>query len=538
MKKVKLRRLLSILLIGSLVFSVFSVIGSAEPEEEGTDLPTVYVMGMGCPIITQNPDGTKHFIYPFDINTNELLQIAKDNIDVFLRAVATQQWDEFCDLLCETIIPYFEEFKLDPNGEVRDGSYPDFPMSRDAIRGRMEKLPNGQYSLKSFEFHYDFRLDPLEIADILDQYIRDVKELTGAEKVNLIGRCLGANIVAAYLQKYGHGDLAQLMFLSSTLHGAPLCSKAFCGEYYLDSDGIERYAYDTDLSAINSITGVEDLDSLLLAMITVFNDLGGLDFASWSVNRVLPQIYLKIFPRILIESFGTCPAFWSMVNDEDYEKAKETVFYGKDLTEYAGLIEKIDRYHSSVQLQSYSLLTAAQADGVPVRVIAKYGRQSIPVTDHADDLSDSIVFLKDSAFCPTTMQVDRRFRISYMTKAEKEGRLQMISPDRQIDASSCWFPQTTWFIKNLDHSDFPDGLYSLIFTLLNFPDATVEDAEGFPQFLVYDAASDQLDSMDAENCDTTARWRASFFEAFVKMNIGLFRLLLKALQSRISASES
>ncbi|MBQ6266663.1 MAG: hypothetical protein IJK64_02705 [Clostridia bacterium] len=533
MLKTTLRRLLSVLLVASLLLSSLLISGFAIPDKEGTDIPTVYVMGMGCPIITKNPDGSKHFIYPIAIDTDEIMQVAKDNINVYLRAVATQQWDEFCDLLCETIIPYFEEFKLSPDGEALDGSYPDFPIDQQSIRNRCKLLPNGQYPIQAFEFHYDFRLDPLAIADLLEQYIRDVKAVTGAQKVNLIGRCLGSNIVAAYLQKYGCDGLAQVLFTSSALLGAPLCSKAFCGEFYLDSDAIERYLYDSDLSSVNSISDIDDLDALLLSFITVFNDLGGLDLASFSFNQVLPKIYLKIFPRILQQSFGTCPGFWSMVSEGDYEKAKDTVFYGVDPADYAGLIEKIDTYHNDVQLQAKPLLKDVIAAGVPVRSVAKYGRQTIPVTDHADELSDGIVYVHDSSFGATTAKVDSRFHYFYLNRAQKDGRLNYISADRQIDASSCWFPHQTWFIKDLAHGDFPDGIYSLIFRILNDPTLTIDDLEDYPQFLVYKEETDQLLPLTSGNHDTTGRWRVSFIEAFAQLMSGLWRLMVEYIQTRL-----
>ena len=267
---------------------------------------------------------------------------------------------------------------------------------------------------------------------------------------------------------------------------------------------------------------------------SVFNDLGGLDIASYSFNNVVSKIYLKIFPRILIESFGTCPAFWSMVTDEDFAKAKETVFYGQDQETYAELIEKIDHYHDSVQLQAKQILKAADMDGVPVHSVSKYGLQSIPVTDHADELSDGIVFVRDSSFGATTMEVDRRFHVFYMNRAKREGRLRYISADRQIDASTCWFPTKTWFIKDLAHGDFPDGVYGLLFDLLNHPDMTTVNQDDYVQFLIYDEEADQLLPLTASNQDTTERWNVPFFTALSQLLSGLFRLTVRLLQDRVN----
>ena len=168
--------------------------------------------------------------------------------------------------------------------------------------------------------------------------IRD-RYVTGAEQIALYGRCLGSNIVAAYMQKYAGEHVKEVIHYASAVYGATQCSKAFTGELRLDPDGIDRYMYDTNLSVDGCVM------DLLRSLVTLMNKTYGLDIACWAVNNVMKDIYLDIIPRVMIESYASFPAYWSMVSIGDFEKAKETVFYGSDIGEYSGLIEKLSLIH-------------------------------------------------------------------------------------------------------------------------------------------------------------------------------------------------
>jgi hypothetical protein len=53
-----------------------------------------------------------------------------------------------------------------------------------------------------------------------------------------------------------------------------------------------------------------------------------------------------------------------MVSLEDYDRAMETMFYGKDVDEYAGLIEKIEYYHDNVRVPFEENVKAQVAQGI------------------------------------------------------------------------------------------------------------------------------------------------------------------------------
>lgn len=492
-----------------------------------TDLPTVYVLGQGTALYIPQPDGSKKYIFPIKLPADFMEKQVKGNLDVFAKAFFTQKWDEFCVVLHDVITPLFDELRLDENGEAHDGSVVDW---RDTVK---PKPVNGKYAFDQFVFMYDFRMDPFKTAEVLHAYIEKVLAATGAEKVNLVGRCLGASIVAAYMQKYDCEHVASFLIYTSALNGATQCSKSFCGELYLKSDGIERFVYDLELFADDT------LNELFRSFVTLFKKTYGLDIAAWAVNNVYKDIYMQIVPPILSETYGTFPAYWSMVNDRDYEKAKATVFHD-DPEKWTNFIDIIDNFHYNVQLKLPELFARMESKGIPVAVISKYGFQSFPIDKDSDLLSDKMCSVEDSSLGATTSGLMSTLDEKYFAAAEQNGTMKYISADRQIDASTCLRPDRTWFIKNLAHKEFPACPEELMAKILNNPDMTVFSDEAFPQYLVYDRENSTLSPQTSdlpqasENYDTTGRYRVSYFTALKRFWKAVFTLIKRAIESKRS----
>lgn len=480
------------LLVGSVSVSAFAA------EADGTDIPTVYVLGTGSGLIAPNEDGSMRRVYPIPLPDGFVETTVRENFDVFKRAFFTQQWDEFCVMLHDVFTPLFDEIRLDENGEAPNGSRCDWTRTRDQLDG---SKVGGKYPTERYIFCYDWRMDPYKTAESLHQYIEDVLAVTGETQVNLIGRCLGACITAAYMEKYDGEHVKNYMLYASALYGSTQCSKAFCGELYLESGGIERYVYDVQFAN-------ETLLELIRSFVSVLRKTGGLDVAAWAVNNVYRQIVYKIIPPIVGETYGTFPGYWSMVADRDYEKAKSIVFHDKDPDEWANFIRIIDNYHYNVQIKTPELFAHYREKRIGLANIVKYGYQSIPVTRDSDMLSDGMCSVEDASMGATTGPIDGTLKKTYL----KTANMQYVSPDKQIDASTCLLPDRTWFIKNLAHKDFPDCVDRLFDYILNDESRTARSSETYPQFLVYEEETQTLIPQTADNCDTTARYRHTFFE--------------------------
>ncbi|MBQ8014627.1 MAG: hypothetical protein IJ264_00395, partial [Clostridia bacterium] len=264
---------LSIILVATSVAGIVPVVSTTA---DGADIPVVHVVGTGTPICRMNEEtGEEETLYPFQIPEGYIDEKVEIFLPVFAEAFFTQEWDEFCDVLSDIVIPILSQPALSKDGEVVDGSYPDWSWSRETLED--VKTAEGKYGVTEYMFYYDWRLDPMEIADTLHQYIEDVMFVTGAEEVALYGRCLGSNMVAAYMHKYDGEHVSEVVHYASAVYGATQCSKAFTGELCLHTDGIDRFVYDLDN------LGVEIGDVLLeflQAFVSLLNDTYGLDIAT------------------------------------------------------------------------------------------------------------------------------------------------------------------------------------------------------------------------------------------------------------------
>lgn len=524
-----MKKIISVLLCVILVATaVAGIIPSVSATADGANIPVVHVVGTGTPIRRINSEtGAEETLYPFQIPDGYIDEKVELFLPVFAEAFVTQEWDEFCDVLCEIVIPILSQPALSKDGEVIDGSYADWSWSREELTDT--KNSSGQYGVTDYMFYYDWRLDPLKTADTLRQYIEDVMYVTGAKKVALYGRCLGSNIVAAYMYKYDGLYVDEVVHYASAVYGATQCSKAFTGELCLHTDGIDRFMYDLDNLGIEIESTVF---AFLQAFVTLANKTYGLDIATWAVNNVMEDIYIDIFPEIMVSSYGTFPSYWSMVSIGDYDRAMETVFFGSDLAEYARLIEKIEYYHNNVQLKFGQTSTLQAKRGIEFSNIVKYGMQSIPVTYNSDVLSDGLVTVNESSFGATVVDtVNDTFSDEYLNNAVTYCTARYISPDKQIDASTCLFPNTTWFIKNLYHTAFPDCVNGLVSDIVNNDGFTVDSNPEYTQYLVYDKEADTLSPMTAENMNTTDKWDVTYFEALKIFWNYIYNLIVTSLSN-------
>ncbi len=513
-----MKKILSLVL--SMVMAVTAVIGAAPlvyATPDGTQIPVVHVVGTGSHIIRTNENGETEKLYPLQIPEGYVEEKAEVFLPVFAKAFFTQEWDEFCDVLYECVSPIFNKMALDKNGEASDGSHVDVTWSKEEIA---EAAADGVYSATDFVFSYDWRVDPFETSYKLHEYVQAVMEVTGSDKVALYGRCLGSNIISAYMYEYGNlGHVSDVIHYASAAYGATACSKMFTGELHLHADAIENFVYDIDLGLGELVT------DLIQSLVTLMNYTYGTDILSWAVNNVVEDIYLDIFPRIVGESYATFPAYWTMVSIEDYDRAMETMFYDKDVTEYAGLIEKIEYYHNNVRVPFEENAKAQEAQGIEFSNIVKYGYTNVPISANADELADGLVTVRESSFGATTSNTEGTLPMSYLLKAYMNGTDKYISPDKQIDASTGFSRDTTWYVKNLEHTNFPECINGLVSDIVNNKDFNINSNPEYPQFMVYDDETSTISPMTEDNMNTTERYETPFITALFKFFKAVFALI-------------
>ena len=222
-----------------------------------------------------------------------------------------------------------------------------------------------------------------------------------------------------------------------------------------------------------------------------------------------------------------------MVGEEYYEEAKSVVFDGADMEAYADFIELIDSYHYNVQIPAEEIIARQyEEDGVEYYNITKYGMQAIPVTENTDVISDSYVDVTGASLGATTGTISTNLSDDYLAIAEINGTDGYISLDKKIDASTCLYPDQTWFIKNLKHTEFPDEVNLLMAEMINNPGFSIDSNENYPQYLVYDVETQTISPMGEDNENTTDKWENSFWDALRKLFAAIIQMIKDAVMKQ------
>lgn len=474
----------------ALILALIMLMSVAAPAVYATDVitqtPVIFIRGASRYLYESDDvmsDETQ--IFPLNVDLGEhLSNVLKPCLEELAKGVVTDNYDAYCDELYNACAPLYEDVILDKNGEASDGSGDGTNVYK---FDRPRKSKN--FGLWDYDFGFDLRLSPLEIADDLKIYIDLVKEATGKDKVAIVGRCFGGNVVSAYLEKYKEHAIENvesvIMYISSTA-GVDSIGALFAGEIKLDADNVDRFVeyVSNDMGVIED----KDMQSLITASVDLLNYAKVLGIGTDTLQYIVDKVKDNLVPRLALASYGTFPSYWSMVPTKYFEKAKAMIFSGKE-EEYAGLIEKIDAYYNTVQLNYEDTMKYLDSQGVKISVVSKYNLPVLPLYDGADAQSDFIAETRAVSFGATTAKLDKTLSTDYINSLEDT---RYISPDLKIDASTCLFPDKSWFIKDLYHFEFPDSCNYLLGAIIEYGQLTVFDNELYPQYIAYDVETDTI----------------------------------------------
>ncbi|MEI6580174.1 MAG: hypothetical protein WCN92_12055, partial [Eubacteriales bacterium] len=242
------------------------------------------------------------------------------------------------------------------------------------------------------------------------------------------------------------------------------------------------------LGYIRGFLKEDDQSKKIDFLISALDVFGVVDFVLPIINQLLIHLKDRIYDEVLINTFGYMPGVWSLVPDSYYESAKATML---DPVKNAKLIKRIDNYHYNVQSKAKQLLQSAMNDGVTVAIISNYNLYGCPITTNPDAQTDFLIDTVYSSGGATCSQIGKTLGNNYV-QAVNCGH-NHISPDKIIDASTCMFPEYTWFVKGMMHTNFNNDYNELVNWILNSdtqPD--VFDNAKFPQFRQLNKADDTL----------------------------------------------
>ena len=451
-----MKKFLSIVL--AIIISVSGCIGLAAyaAQNDSYDhLPQVYIEGFESKRVYYKDDVNKtSLLYPIDSGR---MSTATSNI----KNTLTDSLKHFdFHLVYNCVYGWLDELLGDTKLES-DGITMQPHVTVDATE--LNYKGDGKYVFK-----YDSRLDPVDLAKELDEYIGWVKEDTGSDKVELVGSSFGSSVELAYISEYGADSLDSILFCVPSMEGINFVSQLFTGDFHFDADAVEAFA--------SNAVGNDAVTTIL----QLLNESGILRLLIDTTVEPLLKIALKnALHDGIHDILATHPAMWAFVKEEYFDDAMDYVF-GNDRDTYSELIEKVTYYNDNIKIKDREILQNVIDDGHHVSIICKYNMPPFPFTYEGNFMGDGFVETSVASLGATCAMNGESFKDDYKQKLYPEKNY--MSPDWCIDASTCFLPNNTWFVKDLAHGDKNDSYYGMINYII-YNDIDVFTDLNCPQFL-------------------------------------------------------
>ena len=479
MKRIK--KAISVFLSAITVFAFCAVGVRVSAADHCAYTPIIHVQGYPGLYATK-ADGTRYKPIDGDDDSENTVNAVKALIPDLLKAIATNDYDAYCDKAYEEVAKIYAPLAPNLDGTMPEGTGVDFSWSASSI-------PASHGSGTLYRYVYDTRLSPLDIADDLNAFIETVKAKTGHSQVVLTARCVGTNVALAYLYKYqrpvNYAGIKNAVFVYGGLGGFSHLEHILSGTVKLTDDGV-YYFSKNGFSGFHDFEGFGggELGEFLFQTIDLLRTTGGLNVTCQLVNKIYDKVKDKFIARVLKDYYGVSLTQVSAIV-ENYEAYKSYVFQEPgDLEKYAYFIGKADEYHNTVMAQRDAMLKELDALGKPVYFIGDYGDQAAPISEEANYAGDSYATLTRQTLGATVSTVSGTLSKSYIAAQKAKGLEKYISPDKQVDASTCLFPDRTFIVKNLHHNVNTPAQYALICRLAYSAEPlTVESMPEYPQFL-------------------------------------------------------
>lgn len=464
MKKI-ISVLLSVILILSCTAAAFAV---------EDDVPVIIVPGFIEPGMGINVDkDNEEMLFPPTAGAI-IRQVASDspNLVSALVGIAFCRFEQFGITIGNGIEKVLGKLKCNIDGSsVYDiETYPNEPALSNATY--LQEYKNGKYLAmpalveelaghtdpdRLFIFNYDSRDDSLTIAAQLREFIKAVKEYSGSDKVRLCSHSYGGQILAAYFFRYVN---------DADVEKAVMIYPALCG-----TDAI-KYLLDAcpEVPLDDLIVFVE---TLLYSPTEIENVFGDRTFSV--INTMVGGGLQRVR-----EIWKYWSSMYSLCSDEYYEEMKNEFL---DPVESAEMIKNNDIIHYEMIPNLTAIFKDCREKGIDVSIISGSGREEVMGGPENSDilLPTSLV---TGSYCA---KYGEHFEDGYTSKntvCNNPGH-NHVSPAMDIDASTAFMPENTWFVEGAFHGAYCNGTYimalaeELLFTD-NLTD--VRSDSRFPQF--------------------------------------------------------
>lgn len=514
MKKMKavLSIILSVVLLVTTAPMTF-----ATPKCDCGNIPVVQVRGIGETLY----DGEGNEVFSADNIVNGILPVVPKLVEFLV----TMNVDTLVEALKQAVTAIFGPVAYD-NNLNRDSVVTIKNFTSDPVETYMDMVAEDLGSeatlaqaayrqlgeKHSYLFKYDWTANPFDIAEDLNQFIREVKVKSGHDKVSICAESMGGSMTNTYLALYGYDDVETVVMSNSAFNGLEMVGQLFIGNPEIDG-----YALGGLIE--QSIYGSTEYASLI-PYIPLFKDLANI------ANYLFEIAGDQIYKEILIPVFGHLPSFWCLVPQYHMVEAMDHMLVeaGPELKAFVN-----DYYEKVASKTTERVQEMVASDDVNYFCVSNYNKFIAPVTVSARWNSDSVIETYNTSGFATVANMGETLGADYV-QAVNNGK-DMISSDNVVDVSTAQAPMQTWITKNWGHIAYNhnDGTCDFYMWLLTADEQyTVESNPKYPQFMYYNTEIPMLLPYDCGTGDVSGDGKVTAVDAL---------LILKATAGMICVPE-
>lgn len=437
----KFNKVLAVILALIMTAAALPVASLAADKSDWSDYPVVLVPGYSSSQLEKiNDDGTTEQVWGVDfeaVGAKVLERIGEIGLGLGLAAsgkdakyiadVVASEADQFLDgIRCNADgTSVYNIRPIHRTAEKTNNAYylahpEDSAIAEGDIMGQIGELIGPE---NIFNFNVDFRMGAIYCAEKLNDYILDVLDYTGAEKVNIIAISHGGQVTGTYLSLHGtEGYVDNAVLIVPALGGAGIAYDAFNRDVKFDEDLLAKFLQ-------HGFVSETDYNWLVRAQATGFLD----DI----LYELIPHLYKYVL------YWGS---LWDFIPSEYYEELKGRLL---DKEASAELIAASDRMHYEIMPNYNKNLTACREAGVNVNIIA--GTDN-PIITGLSQNSDAIITTTSSTGAYTA-PFGKRFSDGYTGKNTtcSDPAHHHISPAMTVDGSTAYLPENTFYVEGLFH---------------------------------------------------------------------------------------
>lgn len=475
-----MKKIMAVFLCVVLLCSGLPLVAFAKPE---TPTPFIVLQGYSGPRLDNAQTGEQ--VWGLDFNkVKDRIVAALPKIAGTAGAVFVGDTTQLVDILGEILLETMEPIACNADGSSKHPVVPHFRTAQDCRVSTMRAKGETDYIAEKelvqmleekvgaenvFIFNFDWRQGQIAYANAIDAFIQEVKALTGAKQVDIFGLSHGGQCGASYLYYHGQkGDVRKIVLDAPAIGGTTMVGDPLLGNpLHLD--------FATILEFVELALGTESEFEWLIRYIGFEN-----------LNAVLTDLCA----RYIVDFIKNVPSIWDFCPLAVYETAKEKRL---DPIENAEIIRNSDAFHYDAMQNMAEGLRRAQKAGVQIAILANYGHENVTGSQkNSDYIIDTAT--ASGAFCAP---FGEQFSETYTQKGENcgNGGHLHISPERNVDASTAYLPDNTWFINGQFHGMYVFDPYTVsLLQCFYFTDG-LRDVFSDPRFPQFNSAQNPVDSL-------------------------------------------